>query len=272
MMKSGKDEKNKYSSNCGKRNRLLPAHGAGPKKSGISVPMLVYIILFAVIFVIGLIKPLLSLPLIGILFILPGIDRNGTIYQNSRQVKNNARNRLPFLLFGIFATLLGTCGFISEYNKSTATFAAKIVLSVMIATIVSIIIGRLTYLIVLSSTAACRKRSCTCPVPYELKDYAPNGTNIYKYYYEGECYHFMDHEGSVFDESTGFNTILIDPDAPERYYLKSEFSHYGKSLRKLIRKLLFLILLLTLPLWVFMILKYILGLDAHLEYILDLIS
>ena len=37
------------------------------KGGGIAVSMLVYIILFAVICVIGLIKPLLSIPLVGIL-------------------------------------------------------------------------------------------------------------------------------------------------------------------------------------------------------------
>jgi hypothetical protein len=243
------------------------------KESGIAVPMLVYFILFAVIFVIGLIKPLLSLPLIGILFILPGIDSSGTIYQNGREVKNNARNRLPLLLLGIFVTLFGICGSISMYDKSIAGFAAKIVLALMIVTIASIIIVRLINLIVLSAAAANRKNSCTCPVPYEHDDYAPDGTNIYKYYYEGECYHFMDHDGSVFAESTGLdNMIMIDPDSPERYYLKSEFGHYGKSLRKLIKKLIIFIVLIISPLWIFMILKYILDLDAHLEYILDLFS
>lgn len=227
------------------------------KESGIAVPMLFYIILFAVIFVIGLIKPLLSLPLIGILFIAPGIDSNTTIYQNGREVENNAKNRLPFLLIGIFVTLFGICGFISAYNKSIAGFAAKIVLVLMIVTIASLFIGRLIYLIVLSAAAAGRKHSCTCQVPYEHDDYAPDGTNIYKYYYEGECYHFMDHEGSVFAENTGFdNTILIDPDAPERYYLKSEFGHYGKNLGKFIVTFI-LIALFTSPVWGFMLFKSI---------------
>ena len=243
------------------------------KESGIAIPMLVYIILFAVIFVIGLIKPYFALPLVGILFILPGLDNSGTIYQKGREVENNARNRRPFLLFGIFAMLFGICGVISEFDMSIAGFAAKVVFVLMIATIVSLLIGRLIYLIVLSSAAAGRKRSCTCPVSYETFDYPPDGTNIYKYYYEGESYYFMDHEGSVFAADKGFgNTIMIDSNAPERYYLKSEFGHYGKSLGKLIKKLIFFIVLLTLPLWIFMILKYLLDLDVHLEYLFDLIG
>ncbi|WP_295075719.1 hypothetical protein [Ruminococcus sp.] len=229
------------------------------KGGGIAVSMLVYIILFAVICVIGLIKPLLSLPLVGILFILPGIDNSGTIYQNGRAVENNAKNRLPLLIIGIFVTLFGICGSLSMYDKSIAGFAAKIVLALMIVTIASITIGRLIYLIVLSAAALGRKNSCTCPVPYEHDDYAPDGTNIYKYYYEGECYHFMDHDGSIFAESTGLdNTIMIDPDSPERYYLKSVFGHYCKSLWQFIVKLI-MIVLFTSPVWGAFLLKFILG-------------
>lgn len=243
------------------------------KKSGIAVPGIVILILFAVMIVFAFINPFITILLFGTGFILAGIDNSGTIRHNGRVVENNTWNRLPFLIIGIFVTLFGICGLISMYNKSIAAFAAKIVLALMIATIASILIGRLIYLIVLSAAAAGRKRSCTCPGPYETYDHAPDGTTIYKYCYEGECYHFMDHEGSVFAESTGLdNTIMIDPDSPERYYLKSEFGHYGKSLGKLIRQLIILIVLLASPLWIFMILKYILGLDAHLEYILDIFS
>ena len=242
-------------------------------KSGMTFPLSVYLILFVAMIVFAFINPYVTLIFFGTSFILVGIDNSGTIKHNGRVVENNAWNRLPFLIIGIFLTLFGGCAFISVYNKSIAGFAAKIVCALMIATIASIFIGRLIYLIVLSSAAADRKRSCTCPVPYEPDDYTPDGTTIYKYCYEGECFHFMDHEGSVFTESTGLdNTIMIDPDAPERYYLKSVFGHYGKSLGKLIRQLSILIVLLTSPLLIFLILKYILGLDAHLEYILDIFS
>ena len=227
------------------------------KKSGITVPGIVILILFAVMIVFVFINPFITILLFGTGFILAGIDNSGTIRHNGRVVENNTWNRLPFLIIGIFVTLFGICGSISMFNKSIAAFAAKIVLALMIATIASILIGRLIYLIVLSAAAAGRKHSCTCQVPYEHDDYAPDGTNIYKYYYEGECYHFMDHEGSVFAENTGFdNTILIDPDAPERYYLKSEFGHYGKNLGKFIVTFI-LIALFTSPVWGFMLFKSI---------------
>lgn len=234
------------------------------KKLDITFPMSVYLILFALMIVFALINPYVTLILFGTSFILAGTDNRGTIEHNGRAVENNTWNRLPLLIIGIFVTLFGICAFISAYNKPIAGIAAKIVCALMIATIASILIGRLIYLIVLSSAAADRKRSCTCPVTYEPDDYTPEGTNIYKYYYEGECYHFIDHEGSVFAADNGFNnTIMIDPDAPERYYLKSAFGHYGKRLGKSIRSLIW-IALTSSPIWGFLLFKFIIDRSSQL--------
>ena len=237
------------------------------EKFRIVIPAVVYLILFAVTVAMFFIHPVLVIFMMGIVCILAGIDSGGTMRKNGRIVENNAWNRLPILIIGISILLIAFAVEFSgiRHNKGSGNddtnIVGRVVMFIIVA-IAAIIIGRLIYLIVTAFAISSRKKACTCPVHVEpdgntayysgtaqTGDNVFSGKSIYKYYYEGENYRFIDHDNEwSYSFDPNGSDIYIDPGEPERYYSKQLFIGNAKKLKGFFKTIL-IIALVTLPFW-----------------------
>jgi YHS domain-containing protein len=232
-------------------------------KFKIKIPFCVYLILFCVMMVSLFISPVMLFMTAGILLILAGIDSGGITSHSGRVVENNLWNNLPFLIIGISIVLITIAVAVSPktYENGVETrhpdSIGKIIMLILAVT-AAIMIGRFIYLVITAFAIADRKRACTCPVSVEpggntaFYSAVPQdtesvraGRSIYKYYYEGETYWFIDHENHWSSSYDPKNTqIYIDLNEPERYYEEQLFSENAKKLKGFLITLLFIVLII----------------------------
>lgn len=231
----------------------------------------VYIRLLAGLLIGFLMSAILGVCVFGAILIILPLDKKVTTKINSRFVRNTFWNRLPFQLFGLtLIVFYVVCGIIEmEKRKTGAAYqingTSMMIIKYYIAFIIAIIVGRLIYLIVTAFAIASRKKKCTVPVNIELSaNYSQDKSRIFKYYYEGETYRFIDHEKQA---NILYNSlqreyditpdhVYIDPNEPECYYSRQIFGYNSKKIKRCFVSL-FLFLFFTSFFWIIPVFRYI---------------
>ena len=237
----------------------------------LDLPLAVYVLIF-VGMLFGLSQSILiGVSIFGAMFIILPLDKKITLKCNGRVVRNTLWNRLPLLIFGLsLIVFCVTCLFSDKEETDTgATYHINdtgiMILKSYIAFLISIMIGRLIFLIVTAFAISSRKKRCTVPVSIEFVENRFYGeTRVFTYYYEGEKYRFIDHEKqarivySSAEKAYKFTPdhIYIAPNEPECYYSRQIFGYNSKKLKHYFVSLL-LLLLFTSVLWAPIVLKFL---------------
>lgn len=206
----------------------------------------------------------------GAIFIIMPFDVKTNIKHNGHGVANNMWNRIPFIIIGSTILIFNiACQFAEKEKTETGTDylfteTSIIIIKVYIAALAALMVGRLIYLIVIAFAIAARKKVCTAPVSIEYEnDMLMSDICVFRYYYEGETYRFIDHEEQVrivynpIQKKHIFNLdqVYIDPNCPESYYSRQIFGYNSRRIKNYF-KTFFFFLLVTSIIWLPYIIKY----------------
>lgn len=235
----------------------------------LDLPFWVYILYFAGMIFAYSRSITAGLSMFGGIFIIMPFDAKTTLKVNGHSVANTMWNRVTSIIFGSTILIFNISCLFSEKTETetgteyTATKTSMMILKVYIAALIALMIGRLIYLIVIAFAILARKKACTVPVNIEYEKIAvPSGSRVFRYYYEGNSYHFIDHDDQVTliytpsqrKYSLIIDQVYVDPNCPESYYSRQIFGHNYKLIKSYFKKIFFL-LLCTSILWLPYVIK-----------------
>lgn len=230
------------------------------EKFRFSPPFATYVILFAIMLLGFSIDVIYGVFLFGTMFLLAGLSSNGTIRYNRKIVENTMWNRMPFTVIGL--TLMTFCisCFVSDKEDTEtgtnylSTPASRMVTKLYVAFLISLIVGRLVFIIASLISASSRKKNCIYIVLAKYADPPePNAKVIYTYEYEGESFCIIYANGisesSFCMDVSDTLPLNIAPDAPDKYYFHDMTTTNIKKLKHYF-KMILVLLLFTSFLWI----------------------
>ena len=230
------------------------------KKFRLELPIAAYVIMFAVMLIGFSIDIIYGVFLFGTMFLLASLSSNGTVKHNGKIVENTMWNRIPFTVIGVSLITFCISCFLSDKEETETgadyhpTPASRMVTKLYVAFLISLILGRLIYIIASLISASHRRKNCIYIVLAKYADPPePNGKVIYTYEYEGEEFYFTYADGiskSFFSMDVSDTLPLnIDPDTPEKFYFQDMTTTNIKKLKHYF-KMILVLLLFTSFLWI----------------------
>ena len=169
-------------------------------------------------------------------------------------------NHIPLTVIGVSIITFCISCFVSDKEETEtgmtfhSTPASRIVTKLYAAFLISLIVGRLIYIIASLIAASRRKKNCISIVVAKYAEPPePSLKVIYTYEYEGEefCFTYADgiSKSSFRMDISDTLPLNIAPYAPDKYYLHTMTTQNIKKLKHYF-KMILILLLLTSILWI----------------------
>lgn len=209
----------------------------------------VFLPFFIVFMAMAFISPYVFWFMVAAAVVCAGLFPMGELEKNGIKVANTLWNRLPFLFVGIFIIIIGITMIAETKDDELGDRVLGMLLMPYLLSIAGALFGRAIFLMFKARAVSNRRKKCTLSVLAEMEgspvEELPSGLKLRldkegdlqcTYCYEGETYQFILPERELagyYEGETAFE-LLIDPDKPERYYMKDLFEEYGGAIAKLI--------------------------------------